>query len=79
VVAVDIVRVELQVGLQLVGEKLQLVPLGNPEQEKLTDCVVPVNKVAVTVVVALSPGITLPKDGLTDKEKSNASSVTVKL
>jgi hypothetical protein len=28
--------IELQVGLQEVGEKLQLAPDGKPEQEKLT-------------------------------------------
>lgn len=47
---VESVKVLVQVGLQLVGEKLAVVPLGSPEAEKETDCVAPERSVAVTVV-----------------------------
>jgi hypothetical protein len=48
-------KVELQVGLQLVGLNEDVTPEGNPDAEKLTDCVEPEVSVAVTVVVVELP------------------------
>jgi hypothetical protein len=52
---VEIVAVELQVGLQLVGLKEQDAPAGRLEQENETDCVLPLINVAVTVVLVDCP------------------------
>jgi hypothetical protein len=48
---VEIVAVELQVGLQLVGLKEHDAPVGRLEHENETDCVLPLINVAVTVVL----------------------------
>jgi hypothetical protein len=73
---VEIVKFELQVGSQVRGEKLQFAPTGNSKHEKLTDCVVPLNKVAVTLVVILSSRFTIPESGSTDKEKLKQTQVS---
>ena len=41
------VRVVLQVGIQLVGEKTRVTPPGKPEADKLTDLDVPDNRLTV--------------------------------
>jgi hypothetical protein len=69
---------ELQLGLQLVGLKLAVMPAGSPLAENATDCAVPAVRVLVTVAVMLLPRYTLPLAGLTETLKSNAG-IKVKL
>ena len=68
-----IFRVELQRGLQLVGEKAVVTPAGRPEVEKDTARVVPEIKEAVTVVEIEPPRITAPEEGPTNKLKLNGA------
>lgn len=49
------VRVEVQVGVQEVGAKDAVTPAGNPEAVKETEAEVPVDKVAVAVLVMDDP------------------------
>ena len=56
---VAIVSVLVQVGLQAVGLKVAVAPLGSPEAASETDCVVPETSVAVRVVVPEPPWTTL--------------------
>jgi len=49
------VNVAVQVGLQEVGEKAALTPLGNPDAVNVTACVVPLVKVVLTEFVILDP------------------------
>lgn len=49
--AAIIVRTEVHVGLQEVGEKDAVAPVGRPEAENETDSEVPDRRVAVTIVV----------------------------
>jgi hypothetical protein len=74
---VEIVTVELQVGLQLVGLKEQDAPAGRLEHENETGCLVPLTSVAVTVVLVLLPCATLPLLGFTLIEKSKGSKFAV--
>ena len=48
--AVDITKVEMQVGEQDVVENKHAAPDGSPEQLKIIDCAVPPVRDAVTVV-----------------------------
>jgi hypothetical protein len=64
------VKVEVQVGLQELGLKLQLAPVGNPEQERLTLGKLFPIKVKVTVVIMEFPLKTVPSLGKTEIEKS---------
>ena len=61
---VDIVRVREQLGLQLLlVENVHKAPVGRPEQEKATDCVVPDVRVVTTFVFTLLP-LGVDPDGL---------------
>jgi hypothetical protein len=55
VVAVVMVRVDEQVGLQEVTERFADAPLGRPDTEKDTACVWPAVRVAVMVVAPEVP------------------------
>ena len=55
---VFIVRVEVQIGEQAVGEKEDVTPDGSPETVKLVDCAVPEERVAVTLLVTEEPWVT---------------------
>ena len=71
VAEVDIVIVSLHVGLQLPPLKATILPTGiSPEADNDTGCLVPLNKLILTVVVVLLPGVTLPLVGVTEREKS---------
>lgn len=52
---VEMVRVDVQVGLQDVGEKEAVAPAGRPDAVKDTDWVVPNVRVAVQVLVTEEP------------------------
>ena len=56
-VEVEVVRVNVDehVGLQDPGENEAVAPAGKPEAEKVTGCVVPETRVAVTVLVTDCP------------------------
>ena len=56
---VAIVKVLVQVGLQAVGLKEAVAPVGNPLAARETDCAVPVTRVALRVVVPEAPWTTL--------------------
>ena len=58
-VVVAIVRMLVQVGLQAVGLKVAVAPVGSPEAARETACVVPETNVAVRVVVPEAPWATL--------------------
>ena len=53
------VKVEVQVGVQDVSEKEAVTPDGNPDAEKDAAWAVPVERVAVMVLVTLEPWVTL--------------------
>ena len=57
-VKVEMVRVELQGGLQDAGENDAVAPVGSLDAEKVTGCVVPDIRVAVTVLVTEKPWVT---------------------
>jgi hypothetical protein len=57
-VLVLMVRVEEQVGLQLGEEKEAAAPVGSPETEKVTDCVLPATKLAEIRLVTEAPAVT---------------------
>ena len=59
VAAVLMVKVVEHVGLQEVSEKLAEAPLGNPDAEKDTLCVVPAVSVAVMVLAPEPPWVTV--------------------
>jgi hypothetical protein len=65
-----IVRVEEQVGLQLGEEKEAAAPVGSPETEKVTNCVLPATKFAVIGLVTEAPAVTEPFPEFA-REKSN--------
>ena len=71
VTAVEIVRVEVHVGLQVVTVKDAVAPEGSPEAERFTACVVPAVIAAVTVVAVDCPGDTAADGGFREMEKSN--------
>ena len=73
VALVTILRVELQRGLQLVGEKEAVVPASKPETEKETSRAVPETKVVVAVVIIVPPRVTVPDAGLSDILKLNGA------
>jgi len=60
---VVIVSVELKVGVPDIGLKLQVVPVGHPEQLHDTVCVVPLTNVAVVVKVVDPPATTIRVGG----------------
>jgi hypothetical protein len=68
---VDIVRVELQEGLQDVGLNDAVAPAGKPDAEKVTGLLEPEMRVAVTVVIVEPPGETELDVGKTEREKLN--------
>lgn len=61
-------------GLIDTGVNVHEPPGGNPAQEYVTACEGCERSAAVTVVWMVSPTATVPKDGLAEREKSNASS-----
>lgn len=67
-----IVRVEEQVGLQLLAENKAAVFCGKPVAIKLTVFDLPERRVAVIAVEIESPWTTVPEEGSADKEKLNA-------
>ena len=73
VALVTIFKVELQRGLQLVGEKIVVTPVGKPETEKETSRAVPEIKEAVAVVVIVPPCVIVPDAGLSDILKLNGA------
>lgn len=72
---VEIVVVEEQAGLQLVGEKEAVVPEGRPEAEKETDWLGPEIRPAVTVVEIELPWTTETETGLIERLKSKAPTI----
>jgi len=72
-VLVIIFKVELQRGLQLVGEKVATAPVGKPEAEKDTSRVVPEIKEVVIVVKIDPPGTIDSAEGLADNPKLNGA------
>ena len=56
---VAMVRVLAQLGVQVVGLKLAVAPVGSPEAAKVTACAVPDTSVAVRVVAPEAPWITV--------------------
>jgi hypothetical protein len=59
------------------GAKLQVAPVGRPEQDRATVWLKPLLGVSVTVVVADCPGATVPEEELNAAVKSGAPAVTV--
>ena len=64
------VKVEEQVGLQLVVENEAVVPSGSPAAEKVRGCVPPDNNATLIVLVTVNPGTT-DKFPELPREKSN--------
>ena len=64
------VRVEEQLGLQLLEENAAVAPEGSPEAESVTDCVLPETNVALIELVTDEPAVTdlLPE---LEREKLN--------
>lgn len=52
------VKVEEQAGLQLTPLNEAVAPVGSPDAEKLTDCVLPETRVALIVLVTGEPAVT---------------------
>ena len=65
------VSVEEQLGLQLLGEKDPVAPVGSPEAENVTGCVLPETNVALITLVTDEPAVTDLSPEL-ESEKSNA-------
>jgi hypothetical protein len=52
------VSVEEQLGLQLPEENEAVAPVGKPEAENVTGCVLPEDRVALTALVTDEPAVT---------------------
>ncbi len=79
VVVVEIVRVLVKVGFPLVGFSEVVGPFvtdGETEDDRLTDCVVPLMRETVTVEVVLLPCPTEPLEGLRLTPKSKVPEET---
>ncbi len=61
---VVIVKVGVQVGLHEVGKKFAVAPVGNPEADRLTCCVVPPVKLRLIAVWPEFPWVTVMFAGL---------------
>jgi hypothetical protein len=77
---VEIVRVELKLGVPEDGLKLAVAPDGRPEADKLTVSLNPAIADTETVAVVDSPCTTDPEAGLMPMEKSGiGTAVTVRV
>jgi len=63
------------VGVVVAGAKAQVAAAGNPEQEKVTDCVKPPDAATEIWYVVLRPAITVADCGLEEIEKSEGAAV----
>ena len=72
-VAVTMVRVVEQVGLQPVGENAAVAPVGSPAAKKETDGDCPDSRVAVMVLVTEEPWVTGGGSPLLEREKSEVA------
>jgi hypothetical protein len=74
---VEIVRVELKLGVPEDGLKLAVAPKGRPEADKLTALLKPSTEVSETVVLVDPPCTTDPDVGLTPIVKSGTGTEEV--
>jgi hypothetical protein len=77
VAIVNVVLAALPLGVTVEGLKLQVAPVGSPEQAKLTCWLNPPAGVTVTVVVADWPAVTVPEFGESPMLKVDVAALTV--